>query len=81
MFGFVVARHLPLGHLCVAQAALKIGLASMSVHVLFLVRNLIKRKAAALHRADKGLLPSVNSEVVEQVVPLPKDLAAEGVIA
>ena len=43
--------------------------------MLLLVRGLIESQLAAVHRTYVGFLLSVYSEVIEQVVPLPEDLA------
>ena len=53
----------------------------MSFNVLFLVCGLVEDGFAALHGALEGLLPCVNAEVVEQIVPFWKQLVAAFVIA
>lgn len=53
----------------------------MSVYVLFLVCGLVEDGFAALHGALEGLLPCVDAEVVEQVVPFGEQFVAPVVLA
>lgn len=48
--------------------------------MLFLIGYLIELQLASLNRAQKWLLVSMNSKVIEEIVPFPKYFAAALVV-
>jgi hypothetical protein len=63
-----------------AHPALQEGLSLVCVQVLLLVADLIELFRAAMDGARKWFFRGMYSQMIEEVVPFPKELATEAVV-
>ena len=63
-----------------AHPALQEGLSLVCVQMLFLVADLIELFRAAMNRAGKWFFRGMYSQMIEEIVPFPEELAAEAVV-
>jgi len=63
-----------------AHPTLQERLSLVGVQMLLLVADLIELLRAAMNRARKWFFRGMYSQMIEEVVPLPKELATEAVV-
>jgi len=68
-----VFEYLLLSNSLLASFADQVWPASMSLKMFLLVRYLVEYEVASIHRALEGLLSSVNSEMIEKIMPFPEN--------